>query len=76
MLLGLVYATSGEIEVLGQPVPARSAQVLPQIGSLIEGPAFHPALSGRRNLEVLASLGGFPRARVAETLAIVGLDAQ
>jgi len=57
MLLGLVYATSGEIEVLGQPVPARSAQVLPQIGSLIEGPAAYGHLSGRANLALLDASG-------------------
>ena len=33
MLLGLVYATSGEIEVMGRPMPRRAAEVLPHIGS-------------------------------------------
>ena len=72
MLLGLVRPSTGSAEVLGVDVD-NPAGYLPRVGSLIEGPAFHPALSGRRNLEVLASLGGFPRARVDETLAIVGL---
>jgi ABC-type multidrug transport system ATPase subunit len=57
MLLGLVYATSGEIEVLGQPMPARSAQVLPQVGSLIEGPSAYGHLSGRANLALLDAAG-------------------
>jgi ABC-2 type transport system ATP-binding protein len=73
MLLGLVRPSSGRAEVLGVDV-ANPAGYLSRVGSLIEGPAFHPALSGRRNLEVLAGLGGFPRARVEETLEIVGLS--
>jgi ABC-type multidrug transport system ATPase subunit len=47
MLLGLVYATSGEIEVLGRRIPRHARQVLPQIGALVEEPAAYPHLSGR-----------------------------
>jgi len=50
MLLGLAYPTSGQIEVLGQAMPAATVQVLPRVGALIEGPAFYPFLSGRDNL--------------------------
>src|ERR1022692_3932910 len=57
MLLGLVYATSGEIEVMGKPMPARAAEVLPQIGSLIEGPSAYGHLSGRANLALLDAAG-------------------
>ncbi|HEV3504998.1 MAG TPA: ATP-binding cassette domain-containing protein, partial [Actinomycetes bacterium] len=38
MLLGLVFATSGRIEVLGRPMPRAAREVLPQVGSLVEGP--------------------------------------
>jgi ABC-2 type transport system ATP-binding protein len=31
-------------------MPDRAADVLPRVGSLVEGPAFHPYLSGRANL--------------------------
>ncbi|MEU7789072.1 ABC transporter ATP-binding protein [Amycolatopsis sp. NPDC049159] len=78
MLLGLVYATSGEIEVLGKPVPKRVAEVLPEVGALVEGPAAYPHLSGRRNLALLdaAGRGGGRRTRrrrVDEALERVGL---
>jgi ABC-2 type transport system ATP-binding protein len=72
MLLGLIRPSSGSAEVLGSNV-SNPWEYLPRVGALIEGPAFHPALSGRRNLEVLASLGGHPRARVDAVLEIVGL---
>jgi ABC-2 type transport system ATP-binding protein len=57
MLLGLVYATSGEIEVLGRPVPKRVAEILPSVGSLVEGPAAYPHLSGRTNLALIDAAG-------------------
>jgi ABC-type multidrug transport system ATPase subunit len=80
MLLGLVYATSGEIEVLGKPVPKRVAEVLPQVGALVEGPAAYPHLSGRRNLALLdaAGRGGGRRTRrqrIDDALEQVGLAA-
>jgi ABC-type multidrug transport system ATPase subunit len=80
MLLGLVYATSGEIEVLGEPVPKRVADVLPQVGALVEGPAAYPHLSGRRNLSLLdaAGRGGGRRTRrrrIDDALEQVGLGA-
>jgi ABC-2 type transport system ATP-binding protein len=79
MLLGLVYATSGEIEVLGQRVPRKVAEVLPQIGAMVEGPAAYPHLSGRRNLSLLDASGPggsrrTRRERVEEALAQVGLS--
>jgi ABC-type multidrug transport system ATPase subunit len=57
MLLGLVYATSGTIEVLGRPVPARIAEVLPQIGALVEAPSAYGHLSGRANLVMIDAAG-------------------
>ncbi len=50
MLLGLISATAGEIRLLGRPMPAGARRVLPRVGALVEGPAFHPYLSGRANL--------------------------
>ena len=60
MLLGLVFATSGRIEVLGRPMPKAAREVLPQVGSLVEGPAFYPHLSGRANLALFDAAGPDP----------------
>jgi ABC-type multidrug transport system ATPase subunit len=57
MLLGLVLATSGTIEVLGREMPAKSAEVLPHVGALVEGPAAYAGLSGRANLSLLDAMG-------------------
>ncbi len=79
MLLGLVYATSGTVSVLGEPMPKRAAAVLPRVGALVEGPAAYPHLSGRKNLRLLDAAGpGGRRAgrteRVDAALATAGLD--
>ena len=50
MLLGLIAPTAGTHSLLGSPMPAGAASVLPRVGALVEGPAFHPHLSGRANL--------------------------
>jgi ABC-type multidrug transport system ATPase subunit len=79
MLLGLVLATSGSIEVLGRPMPASGRDVLRQIGSMVEGPAAYPQLSGRTNLALVdaSGPGGGRRTRagrIDDALAQVGLD--
>jgi ABC-type multidrug transport system ATPase subunit len=78
MLLGLVYATSGEIEVMGRPVPSRVAEVLPEVGALVEGPSCYGHLSGRANLALIDASGRAGprrtrRRRIAEALDRVGL---
>jgi len=77
MLLGLVLATSGTSEVLGQPMPKAARRVLPQVGTLVEGPAAYGHLSGRANLELYDAMGGGRRGprkrRVDDALERVGL---
>lgn len=72
MLLGLVAPSAGEATVLGHPV-TRPWEYAPRVGALVEGPAFVPALSARRNLASLARLRGLGDARVGEVLDRVGL---
>src|SRR5690349_8553138 len=79
MLLGLVLATSGSIEMLGRPMPASGREVLPQVGAIVEGPAAYPQLSGRTNLALLDASGpGGVRSsragRIDDALAQVGLE--
>ena len=80
MLLGLIAAHAGEIELLGQPMPRSAAHVLPSVGALIEGPAFHPYIGGARNLRRLDLMDATAdpatsTARIAEALRRVGLTA-
>ena len=50
MLLGLTRPTAGAVELLGPPDPGGGGAALPHVGALVEGPGFHPFLSGRENL--------------------------
>jgi ABC-type multidrug transport system ATPase subunit len=78
VLLGLARATAGHVELLGRPMPGELRTVLPQVGALVEGPAFYPFLSGADNLRRLdaADRDAARRtrdARVASALERVGL---
>ena len=73
MLLGLVAPSGGDGDVLGEPL-GDPAAYLGRVGALIEGPAFYPALSGERNLAVLATAGGHDPAHIPALLELVGLS--
>ncbi len=78
LLLGLVRPTAGTHRLLGDPMPGRAAQVLPRVGALVEGPAFHPYLSGLANLRRLDAADrtvdpGTARERIGAALDRVGL---
>ena len=80
MLLGLIFPTAGSHELFGEPFVDSSRQLLPRVGALVEGPAFHPYLSGRANLlridaaDRTATRASAAR-RVDDALARVGLSA-
>jgi ABC-type multidrug transport system ATPase subunit len=80
MLLGLLAADAGQIEVLGESMPRAANRVLPRVGALIEGPAFHPYISGEQNLRRLdvSDATADPATstqRIGDALARVGLTA-
>src|ERR1700709_699963 len=78
MLLGLVLATSGTVELLGRPMPKEGRDVLDAVGALVEGPAAYGHLSGRTTLRLLDASGRATggarsrRRRVDEVLELVG----
>jgi ABC-type multidrug transport system ATPase subunit len=78
MLLGLISPTAGDISLFGSPMPSAARTALPRVGSLVEGPAFHPYLSGRANLARLDAAdrysdAGTSRSRIDAALDRVGL---
>ncbi len=73
-LLGLTHASAGSMRMLDHPVPDERAQALQRVGAIVEEPRFHPQLSGRENLRIVAALRGPESdARIAPALARVGL---
>jgi ABC-2 type transport system ATP-binding protein len=73
MLLGLVSPSGGSGNVLGEPI-SKPGTYLSKVGALVERPAFYPGLSGRENLELLATVAGQDSGQVPELLALVGLE--
>jgi len=70
MMLGLIRPTGGEVRLFGQdPIDDPVAA----LAGFVEEPAFYPYLSGRQNLEMLATLDGGNGSRIDELLRLVDL---
>ncbi len=77
MLLGLIAPTSGTVEVLGASMAGASrsdVSVLRRVGALVEGPAFHPYLSGRANLRRIEAADPYADARTSNARVDAALD--
>jgi ABC-2 type transport system ATP-binding protein len=80
MALGLVWPTSGDIEIFGGSITNTEHHrlALQRIGAIVEQPAFYPFLTGPENLRGVATFAGMAdsaatRARIDEVLTLVGL---
>jgi ABC-2 type transport system ATP-binding protein len=74
MLLGLTRASSGTMSLLDHPLPAERACALQSVGAIVEEPRFHPHLTGRENLRIIAAARGPEvRERIWPALGRVGL---
>lgn len=74
MLLGLVRPDAGGCSLLGSDMPGAASEVLPKVGALVEGPAFHPYLSGRANLLRLDAADRLSDPATASARASAALD--
>ena len=74
MLLGLIRATSGTVNVLGR-APGEPESLV-RVGAIVEEPAFYPYLSGRDNLRVIARFAGLPEVGIPAALDAVDLLAR
>jgi ABC-2 type transport system ATP-binding protein len=73
-LVGLTQPTSGEVSLLGLPQPAKRAEALARVGAIVEEPKFHPHLTGRENLKIVAAARDREaEARIPASLERVGL---
>ena len=73
-LLGLTRADRGSMTLLGVPVPADRRSALARVGAIVDEPRFHPHLTGRQNMRLLAAArGGAARTRIDSSLSRVGL---
>jgi ABC-type multidrug transport system ATPase subunit len=56
MILSLVKASEGTINIFGHDLSKKRKETLSQIGALIEKPDFYKYLSARKNLEILGKI--------------------
>ena len=68
-----VRPTSGSLQIFGLDALRERTRLRARIGFVGHAPGLYPALSAAENLEFFCSLQGVDRARVAETLSLVGL---
>src|SRR6202035_317935 len=62
------------MSLLGFPVPAERKRALARVGAIVDEPRFHPHLTGRDNLRLLAAArGGDARQRIGPSLERGGL---
>ncbi len=74
MMLGLIEPTSGTARVFGHDIKREFKRAIRFVGTMVEGPAFYPYLSGRKNLRLFGRLsGGVSEERISEVLGLTGL---
>lgn len=75
MILGLTKPTEGTITVLGKTVNQKNRlSLLKNTGSLIESPAYYGHLSGRENLNLVASLKQVGTKQIDDVLHLVRME--
>ncbi|OFW62090.1 MAG: hypothetical protein A2Y74_08870 [Actinobacteria bacterium RBG_13_63_9] len=75
LIFGLIYPTSGHVEVLGHQVPRDRQEALRHVGGFVDDPTFYGNITARRNLRMLGRMNGeVSEERITEVLEIVGLS--
>jgi ABC-2 type transport system ATP-binding protein len=74
MVLGFLDPSAGTIAINGHDLRRDRVRALAEAGGLVEGSAFYPYLSGRKNLQLLARIRGLPQSRVDEVLTLVDMQ--
>jgi len=72
-LLGLIRPTRGTATVFGADASREFHRVAHRVGALVENPKMFPNFSARKNLSLLARLGGIAQSEVDRVLDVVGL---
>ena len=73
LLLGLLKNQQGDIQILGQPMPAKRTEILQQTGALIESPSLYGHLTAKENLQVLQHICRCDKSRMDYVLQITGI---
>ena len=74
LMFGLIYPTSGYVEVAGHRVPDDRQEALRHMAGFVDDPTFYGNLSARHNLRLIGGMNGpVSEERITEVLQTVGL---
>lgn len=75
MILSLISQTSGSIKIFNKSLTEHRAEILTNVGAIVEKPDFYQYLPAIKNLEILAKISGkeVSKKRIFELLELVGL---
>lgn len=73
MFLGLTAPTCGHFSINGKTYPKDCTEILKEVGSFIEAPAYYGNLTGEENLEIIRRILKLPKNSVREVLELTGL---
>ncbi|MGJ3507403.1 ABC transporter ATP-binding protein [Enemella sp. A6] len=73
ILVGLTRPDRGSITLLDHSIPRQLPRVMHRVGAVVGRPGFHPHVSVRHNLQVLALGLGIKSERIDECLDLLGL---
>jgi ABC-type multidrug transport system ATPase subunit len=75
LIFGLIYPSSGHVQVLDHHVPGHRQEALRHVGGFVDDPTFYGNMSARRNLRLLGGMNGaVSENRISEVLEMVGLS--
>jgi ABC-2 type transport system ATP-binding protein len=73
VLLGLIRAEGGKVELFGRDIRRHRLEVLARTGALIESPSLYKHLTGFENLEITRRLLNVDKKRIGDVLETVRL---
>lgn len=75
MIMGLMKATSGEIELFSEKPSRKNRDFYKRVGSIIEYPGFYPNLTAKENLEIHRRMMGVQdKESIKNSLKIAGIE--
>ena len=75
LILGLQSIDSGTVKINGYDIKDDFVKAIKDVGAIVENPDLYMYLSGRKNLELIASMyKNVPKSRIEEVIKITGLE--
>lgn len=74
MLVGLIAADKGNINICDNNIGTNSVKALSNVGAVVENPEMYTYLTGRQNLNMIADIKKIPRKNVDEIVELVNLS--